>query len=265
MTKPEILRVRGDTDIAFRHDGPKDMGKGVVGLFWLGGFMSDMEGSKAQTLADLAVEQNRPCLRFDYSGHGSSGGKFTDGTISKWLEESVLVFKHETKGPRVIIGSSMGGWLAMLLYRHFIENDPEVAQRIVGIVLIAPAADMTEKLMWNTYSTEVREEMKQNGFYAEPSQYGDEPYIITKQLIDDGRQHSLMDKGLRVSSPARILQGEKDPDVPWQHGLDVYRCIEGDDVAFTLIKSGDHRLSGISDLVKLRQTCQELFELAARA
>ena len=262
MAKPQFMPIRQDIDIAFRRNGTKDRKNGPTGLFWLGGFMSDMEGSKAQVLADLAQSQQRPNLRFDYSGHGQSGGEFRDGTISKWLEESIAVFESQTVGPRIIIGSSMGGWLALLLYRHFQEHNPEIAKRIKGIILIAPAADMTQKLMWDKYDASVRKEISENGFYAEPSQYGDQPYIITKDLIEDGKQHCLLEAGVETNCPVRILQGEQDPDVSWQHGLAVYHALKGKDIIFNLIKSGDHRLSTPRDLETLRQTCQQLFCLA---
>ncbi len=265
MAQPQFMTIRQDTSLAFRHDGKPDTANGPTGLFWLGGFMSDMEGSKAQTLADLAIKQDRPNVRFDYSGHGQSTGQFRDGTISKWLEESVAVFKGQTCGPRVIIGSSMGGWLALLMYRYLQAASPQTANRIKGLVLIAPAADMTTKLMWDKYDDPVRREITKAGFFAEPSAYGDQPYIITRQLIQDGKQHSLLEAGVEVSCPVRILQGEEDPDVSWQHGLEVYRAIAGDDVTFSLIKSGDHRLSTPRDLEILRQTCRQLFALAEHA
>ncbi len=262
MSDPQFMPIRQDITIAYRHDGAVDSENGPTGLFWLGGFMSDMEGSKATVLADLTEQENRPCLRFDYSGHGSSTGQFRDGTISTWLEESVAVFRSQTSGPRILIGSSMGGWLALLLYRYFQQNEPDVANRIKGIVLIAPAADMTQKLMWDKYADAARSEITENGFYAEPSDYGDEPYVITRDLIEDGKQHCLMDIGMSVSCPVRILQGEDDPDVPWQHGAKVFQCIKGNDVAFTLIKSGDHRLSTPQNLVTIKQTCQQLMAIS---
>lgn len=258
MSRVQFQAVRQDTAIAYIHDGAKDDENSPTGFFWLGGFMSDMEGSKAGVLADLAEQENRPCLRFDYSGHGQSEGEFRDGTISKWLQEAVEVFKNQTSGPRIIIGSSMGGWLAMLLYRYFEQDEPEIASRIRGIILIAPALDMTQKLMWDNYDDMARNDIIENGFYAEPSDYGDEPYIITRDLIEDGKQHIMMDAAIKVSCPVRILQGEKDVDVPWQHAFAIYQALEGDDIVFSLIKSADHRLSTPRDLATLRQTCQHL-------
>jgi pimeloyl-ACP methyl ester carboxylesterase len=266
MSDPNFMPLsspdRQDISIAYRHDGALDKPQAKTGLFWLGGFMSDMEGSKAQVLADLAENENRPSLRFDYSGHGASGGKFADGTVSKWLEESIAVFRTQTSGSRLIVGSSMGGWIALLLYRYFRQNSPEIAARIKGIVLIAPAADMTRKLMWEKYDDKTRAEISENGLFAEPSEYGDDPYIITRDLIEDGKKHCLLDQGLAVDCPVRILQGDADPDVPWQHAMAVYSALKGDNVLFLLVKSGDHRLSTPANLELLRQTCRQLFALA---
>lgn len=224
--------------------------------------MSDMEGSKAIVLADLAEAEKRPCTRFDYSGHGKSGGKFADGTISQWLDEAIEVFTRQTSGKRIIVGSSMGGWLAVLLYRALRAKTPEQASRVAGLVLIAPALDMTSDLMWNGFSTKIREEITKNGFYLEPSDYSDEPYIITRNLIEDGKKHLVLEEGTAVSCPVRILQGEDDRDVIWQHGLKTYLSLQGDDVIFQLIKSGDHRLSSDKNLCHLKQTCRELFALS---
>ena len=262
MPQQQALIVRQDIAIAYRHDGAKDSKNGPTGLFWLGGFMSDMAGSKAQTLAALAIEENVPSLRFDYSGHGLSGGEFREGNISKWLEESVAVFESQTNGPRIIIGSSMGGWLALLLYRYFQQNKPAIAARIKAIVLIAPAVDMTQKLMWDKYSKDARRAILEDGFYVEPSDYGDEPYIITRDLIEDGKQHCLMKTGMEVFCPVQILHGEADRDVPWQHGQAIYQCLKGDHVTFTLVKSADHRLSSPRDLGLLKQTCRHLIALS---
>jgi len=263
MQKPQTFTIRDDVAIAFRHDGAKDHKNGPAGLFWLGGFMSDMDGSKAQMLAQFATDENRPFLRFDYSGHGLSGGNFSDGTISKWLKESVEIFATQTKGPRVIVGSSMGGWLALLLYRHFKENQPKIAERIKGLVLIAPAADMTQKLIWDNYGKEARQAIVETGFYAEPSDYGDEPYIITRDLIEDGKQHCLMEAGLSVSCPVHILQGEEDRDVSWQHARAVYNCLEGEQIVFSLIKSAEHRFSSPRDLAIIQHTCRQLLDHSA--
>ena len=238
--------------VADRTDNP------ATGVFWLGGFMSDMEGSKVEALANWAEENDRPCMRFDYSGHGRSGGNFRDGTISRWLAEAVEMFSLTGPGKQIVIGSSMGGWLALLLCRHLQANDPDAAKRIAGLVLVAPAADMTSRLMWDRYSPEIRKTIMEDGFYAEPSEYGDEPYIITRNLIEDGRQHLLLDRGLDVDVPVRFLQGEADRDVPWRHALDTYHALRGDDVVFTLVRKADHRMSTPPDIARLLAVCDEL-------
>ncbi len=222
-------------ELARIEDGPADNGE-TCGFFWLGGFMSDMTGSKAEALAALAERTCRPFLRFDYSGHGASGGKFTDGTISDWLSEAIHMFENHTTGPRILVGSSMGGWLALLLNREL------SGRRIAGIVLIAPAVDMTEELMWKEFPDSVRATLINEGVWHRPSEYG-QPYPITRKLIEDGRQHLMLDGAIEVSCPVHILQGDADLDVPWQNGKRVYDRLRGSDVRLTLIKDGDHRLS----------------------
>ncbi len=249
---------RTGIELVWLADGPDGHDDGSTGLFWLGGFMSDMVGTKAQILADLANETGRNCFRFDYSGHGGSTGIFRDGTISKWLNEAVQMFTQYAFGPRVIVGSSMGGWLALLLARHLQTNDPPAAARIAGMVLIAPAVDMTHDLMWAGYDKATRQTIEQQGYFEEPSIYGPDPYTITRDLIEDGKQHLMGDDGLDVSFPVRILQGEDDPEVPWQHALKLYHALRGPDISFNLIKAGDHRLSIPRDLATLRQTCLDL-------
>src|SRR6202166_1945880 len=184
---------------------------GSPGLFWLGGFKSDMQGTKAIALDAWAAEQHRACVRFDYSGHGESGGDFIDGTIGRWLEESVAVFEQFCTGPQVVIGSSMGGWMALLLARE-IANRPGSHASLAGLVLIAPAPDFTEELMWNGFSPEIRQEIESTGVWLRPSQYG-EPYPITRALIEEGCNHLLLGSAIDVGCPVRILQCAADPDV----------------------------------------------------
>ncbi|MGI9462877.1 MAG: alpha/beta hydrolase [Aestuariivirgaceae bacterium] len=258
MHKSGNHTARPGIELAWLADGPDGRDDGPAGLFWLGGFMSDMTGSKAEVLAGLALDRKCNCFRFDYSGHGASGGTFRDGTISKWLDEALQMFSQHAAGPRIIIGSSMGGWLALLLARHLHLHDQAAAARIAGMVLIAPAADMTEDLMWTGYDAATRRTIEQQGYLEEPSIYGPDPYIITRELIEDGRQHLMLSDGLDVPFPVRILQGEDDPDVPWQHALKLYQTLRGPDVTFSLIKAGDHRLSTERDLASLRETCADL-------
>jgi pimeloyl-ACP methyl ester carboxylesterase len=219
------------------------------GLLWLGGFKSDMRGTKAEALDKWGAEHGRAVTRFDYSGHGESGGLFTDGTISRWLEEAVAVYTQCCKGPQVVIGSSMGGWIALLLANEL--KSRAGAPPIAGMVLIAPAADFTEELMWKQFDAEVKREIKLKGHWARPSEYSDEPYIITRRLIEDGRKHLIMDGVIETGCPVRILQGVKDPDVPWQHAAELVSRFVSDDVVFTLIKDGDHRLSRPEDIERI--------------
>ncbi|CAN5565287.1 alpha/beta hydrolase [soil metagenome] len=224
------------------------------GCFWLGGFRSDMTGTKAEAVAAFAEASGRTCLRFDYSGHGQSGGDFERATMSGWLAQSLHMLRTHMRGPCIVAGSSMGGWLAMLLLRALGSE----ADRIKGLVLLAPAADMTERLMWDAFPPPVRETILTEGVWYRPSAYGDGPYPITRALIEDGRKHLLLDKAFPVSCPVRILHGDADADVPWQHGLEIHNAIAGEDVRFTLIKGGDHRLSSPRDLDLLTRTIGEL-------
>ena len=223
------------------------------GLFWLGGFKSDMKGTKADALDRWAGDHSRLCIRFDYSGHGESGGDFVDGTIGRWLEESVEVFEGFAKGPQVLVGSSMGGWLALLLVRALKgrKNTGEPAGSVAGLVLIAPAVDFTEELMWKNFSPEVKRQIETEGLWQRPSQYSESAYPITRGLIEDGRRHLLLGGLIETGCPVRILQGVQDPDVPWQHAVELSSRLARDDVVLTLVKDGDHRLSRPEDIERL--------------
>jgi pimeloyl-ACP methyl ester carboxylesterase len=219
------------------------------GLFWLGGFKSDMKGTKADALDRWAGDHGRACIRFDYSGHGESGGDFVDGTIGRWLEESVAVFEGFAKGPHVLIGSSMGGWLALLLVRALKAR--KTAGSVAGLVLIAPAVDFTEELMWKNFSPETKRQIETEGSWQRPSQYSEAAYPITRGLIEDGRKHLLLGGLIETGCPVRILQGVQDPDVPWQHVVELSSRLARDDVVLTLVKDGDHRLSRPEDIERL--------------
>jgi pimeloyl-ACP methyl ester carboxylesterase len=209
-----------------------------------------MTGSKAQALADWAASEGRDFLRFDYFGHGISSGDFAKGTISRWREDVLAVLDQLTSGPVVLIGSSMGGWLACLaaLAR------PE---RIKSMVLIAPAADFTDKLMQPSLSPEALLAIEQDGFWVRPSDYGDEGYPITMALLEDGGQWSILPGPVAIDCPVRILQGGQDPDVPWNHALTLAKALAGPDVVFTLIRDGDHRLSRPQDIARLIATVSD--------
>jgi pimeloyl-ACP methyl ester carboxylesterase len=225
-----------------------------LGLFWLGGFKSDMQGTKAVAIDRWAGEKGRACIRFDYSGHGESGGDFVDGTIGRWLEESLAVFDRCARGPQVVVGSSMGGWLALLLARELKHRAADARQptaSLAGLVLIAPAVDFTEELMWKKFPPEVKREIETKGVWQRPSPYSDEPYQITRTLIEEGRRHLLFGGLIETGCPVRILQGVQDADVPWQHAIELCSRLAHDDVVLTLIKDGDHRLSRPEDIERL--------------
>ena len=229
------------------------------GLFWLGGFNSDMRGTKALALDAWAVEHSRGCVRFDYSGHGESGGQFIDGTIGRWLEESIAVFDRFCHGPQVVIGSSMGGWMALLLAREIgkrIDSGANGAS-LAGLVLIAPAPDFTEELMWKGFSAKIRREIEQKGVWLRPSEYG-APYPITRALIEEGRNHLLLGGSIAIGCPVRILQGAQDPDVPWRHAFTLAQRLPAEDVVLTMIQDGDHRLSRPQDIARMLAAVAEI-------
>jgi len=225
------------------------------GLFWLGGFKSDMTGKKAQALDELGGDLGLAVTRFDYSGHGASSGEFLDGSISQWLEDAHHAFAA-TSGSQIIIGSSMGGWLALLLNRMLREKGDN---RVKAIVLIAPAVDMTEDLMRATFTPGELHDLHMKGRVEQPSDYSDEPYILTEKLISDGHQHLMFGNGSIITGcPVHILQGGGDTDVPVTHALKLLSHLTQDPVTFTLIPDGDHSLSRDEDLKKLREVVTRL-------
>jgi pimeloyl-ACP methyl ester carboxylesterase len=239
------------------------------GLFWLSGYKSDMKGTKAEALARWAASAGRACVRFDYSGHGESGGAFTDGTIGRWLADSLAVFDACCPGPQILVGSSMGGWLALLLARALKRRPPvaataagqggggAAAPSIAGMVLIAPAVDFTEELMWKRFTPEIKRELAEKGVWERPSQYAPEPYLVTRQLIEEGRNHLLLGGMIETGCPVRILQGVEDPDVPWRHAVELTSRLASDDVVLTLVKDGDHRLSRPEDIERMLHAAAE--------
>ena len=227
------------------------------GILWLGGFKSDMKGTKAEALARFAADKTRGFVRFDYSGHGESQGDFADGTIGRWLEESLAVFTTFCRGPQVVIGSSMGGWLALLLARELRRAPATPPASLAGMVLIAPAVDFTEELMWKKFTPAAKRELEESGAWQRPSQYGNEPYPITRRLLEEGRQHLLLGGLIETACPVRILQGVEDPDVPWGHAVELVSRLGQDDVVLSLVKDGDHRLSRPEDLERLIAAVEE--------
>src|SRR6266481_5705626 len=254
--QPAFLEVGKDS--AARSIAVRDRPGGPPALFWLGGFHSDMQGTKAIALDAWAAEHHRACVRFDYSGHGESGSDFIEGTIGRWLEESAAVFEQFCAGPQVVIGSSMGGWMALLLTRELGRRGIGGAT-LAGLVLIAPAPDFTEELMWKGFSPEIREEIETKGVWLRPSPYGEgTPYPITRALIEEGRNHLLLGNTIDVGCPVRILQGARDPDVPWKHALALAHRLPVDDVVLTMIQDGDHRLSRPQDIARIIAAVAEI-------
>lgn len=247
---------------AFVHEGVSlafECQTGAAPTFvWLGGFMSDMAGTKAQRLAEWAQARGQGFVRFDYSGHGQSGGAFADGTIGAWASDAVAVIDRLTTGPLVLVGSSMGGWISLLAARA----RPE---RVAGLLLVAPAADFTERLMWASFPPEVRQQIMEIGRWERPSAYDPEPYVITRRLIEDGREHLVMDSRIPFAGPVRILQGGRDPDVPAAHAEAIHRLIDSPNKDFILIGDGDHRLSRPQDLDLLTATADDLARLTSEA
>ena len=218
----------------------------VPGLFWLGGFASDMTGSKATAVDAFAAGQGLAATRFDYSGHGTSGGDFAEGTITRWLEETGAVFDRFAEGRQIVVGSSMGAWIALRLAEMLRESG-----RIAGLVLIAPAVDMTRALMWDRWKKKARDTLMKTGVYREPSAYSETPYVFTRALIEDGDNHLFGGRLIDVGCPVTILQGIADKEVPWRHATALVERLASDDVVLTLVKDGDHRLSRPEDLERL--------------
>ncbi|MCP5432297.1 MAG: alpha/beta fold hydrolase [Alphaproteobacteria bacterium] len=237
---PAFLGRPGGHRLAYR----RRAGSGP-GLVWLGGFNSDMNGTKATALEGWAQEWGRACLRFDYFGHGASSGEFAAGTIGRWRDDALAVLDELARGPQILVGSSLGGWIALLaaLAR------PE---RVAGLFLVAPAPDFTEDLIWETLSQSRREALLREGRIERPSQYGEAPYPISRELIEEGRRHLLLREPIAVRCPVEIVHGMADPDVPWRRSLALVERLAGAEVSATFLKAGDHRLSAPADLDRLK-------------
>jgi len=261
--QPQFLEVEGETGsrrIAYL-ETPGDPASGP-GVVWFGGLKSDMVSTKANALADWAGANARPYLRFDYSGHGASERAFEDCAMGDWLEESLAVLAHVCRGPQILVGSSMGGWLVLLVMRALAQQKPSLPYSLAGAVLIAPAWDMTQSLMWDRFSDEARRAIDEEGAYRRPSAYGDDPYVISRRLIEEGRAHLFAGKPFDPGAPLRVIQGMADPDVPYGHALALMDVIARDDVTLTLVKDGEHRMSRPQDLALLIHEIGVLSEAA---
>lgn len=242
---PDYLDTDQGRRIAYhRTDGS---GPGVV---FLGGFRSDMTGTKAQYLEGWARAQGRAFLRFDYSGHGQSSGRFEEGCIGDWAADAMAAVAALTKGPQVLVGSSMGGWIALLLAR-------KMPERLAGLVTIAAAPDFTEDSMWAGFDAEQQVALEGEGQIALPSEYGD-PLIITKRLIKDGREHLVLRDPLALPFPVRMLQGTADADVDMSVALRLLDHARGEDIRLSLVKGADHRFSDPACLEMIAAAVQDM-------
>lgn len=255
MKTPEYIEVGEGAEtrkIAIRHREGK-----APGLVWLGGYRSDMLGTKAEALDQWAAENAHACCRHDYSGHGESGGEFMDGTISRWLAESLAVFDAKcAEGSHVLVGSSMGGWIALRMVEE-LANRGE-SHRLKALLLLAPAPDFTHELMKPLLGDDQIKQLETRGYMEEPSEYSDEPNIFTRALFDDGDKNRVMKGMIETGCPVHILQGMQDPDVPYTHAMKLVTHLPNENVTMTLIKDGDHRLSREQDIALLLRTVETL-------
>lgn len=253
-SQPEVLDVAG-VPIAVRCRPGRS-----PGLVWLGGYRSDMMGTKAQALDEWAERTGHACLRHDYSGHGESGGRFVDGTISRWLEESLAVFHRYAPARAILVGSSMGAWIALRMIQELRKAGE--GDRVAGLILLAPAPDFTIELMEPNLTEAQRREMEEKGYFCEPSDYSEEPNIYTKGLIEDGRRNRVLEGIVETGCPVHILQGMNDPDVPHTHAEKLLRHLPVCDVTLSLIRDGDHRLSRPQDIDLILRSVEGMVALA---
>jgi pimeloyl-ACP methyl ester carboxylesterase len=244
--QPQILARDDGATIAYRRLEGKS-----PGIVFLGGFMSDMTGTKAVALETFCRARGQAFLRFDYFAHGASSGAFAAATVGRWKDDSLCVLDRLTSGPQILVGSSMGGWLMLLaaLARK---------ERVAGLVGIAPAPDATEDLMWDCLSPAQQQAMLRDGSLTIPSAYDPAGYVLTSRLIEEGRAHLLLRAPLAIACPVRLIHGMRDPDVPWPTSLRLTEHLAGADVTVTLVKDGDHRLSRAEDLARLHRTLDGL-------
>ncbi|MDZ7823479.1 MAG: alpha/beta hydrolase [Ahrensia sp.] len=241
-----------NTAIAYHHQ----VGTQSLGLMWLGGYRSDMQGTKAIEIEAFARENDLSSTRHDYSGHGQSGGAFKDGTISLWLKQSLAVLDQVTAGPQILVGSSMGAWIALRMVEMLATRGQ--ASKIAGLLLLAPAPDFTVELMEPHFTDAQRSDLAAKGFFEEPTPYGPEPNIFTQAFFDDGRQNQVMHKSIDTHCPVHIIQGMADHDVPWQHAQRLFELLPKDDASITYVKDGDHRLSRPEDIALIKRVLTDM-------
>ncbi len=250
MSEPEFLTTPQGRRIAYHATAGT-----APGVVFLGGLKSDMTGTKAVHLEQWARDQGRAFLRLDYSGHGASSGEFTDGSIGEWAADAMAVISAVTTGPQVVVGSSMGGWIALLVARAMPE-------RIAGLLGIAAAPDFTEDSMWDGFTPEQRDELAAKGQVELPSDYADSPYVITEKLITEGRENLVLRSPLNLPFPTRFLQGTEDADVDQSVALRLLDHATGDDIRLTLVKGADHRFSTPECLTLITKTCEKILARA---
>ncbi|MCT7378519.1 alpha/beta hydrolase [Chelativorans salis] len=256
MNQSEPTRIEVDgTEIAVRHRPGR-----VPGLVWLGGYRSDMKGTKAEALDAWAGEKGLAATRHDYSGHGESGGAFTDGTISRWLTESLAVVRRFTEGPQILVGSSMGAWIALRMVQELQKAGED--GRVGGLLLLAPAPDFTTELMEPELTAAQRQALETQGHIEEPSEYSPEPNVYTRALFEDGRRNRVLEGIIDTHCPVHILQGMADPDVPYSHAMRLVEHLPADDVTLSLVRDGDHRLSRPQDIDLILRVAASLVERA---
>ena len=251
MREPDYFVTPQGRKIAYH----QTIGEGI-GIVFLGGFKSDMEGTKAVFLEDWAIKNNRPFIRFDYSGHGASSEKFESGCIGDWKEDALELIKAITTQPQILIGSSMGGWIALLLCK-------EISEKVCGMIGIAAAPDFTEDSMWASFSNTEKDALSKNGYIELPSEY-DDPYLITKKLIEEGRDQLVLKSPLELSFPCRLLQGTADVDVDISVALKLINHLSGSDIRLTLVKDADHRFSNQDNLRLICKTIHSVTKAIER-
>jgi pimeloyl-ACP methyl ester carboxylesterase len=247
MKAPVMLQLPDGRCLAYHRTAPRGEGNARPGVVFLGGYGSDMTGTKAMALEAWAQRAGRGFLRFDYTGHGASSGRFDDGCIGDWARDAADAVARLTEGPQVLVGSSMGGWIALLLARAHPD-------RLAGLVGVAAAPDFTERLMWPGLSPAERDRLMAEGRVLQPNDYGPEPRVITRRLIEDGRAHLVLDTPLALPCPVALLHGTADADVPVSLGLDLLAHVQAPLARLTLVKDGDHRLSDPASLALLTET-----------